>query len=108
MRKLATLLTLVLIIGTFGIMASGCTEKEEALPEEDVDYEIALVTDDGITDGSGHSEVAWNSIIEFSGLNGISHKYYKATEPTEQAFIEIIKTAINRGAKIVIIDNSSM
>ena len=31
MRKLATLLTLVLIIGTFGIMASGCTEKEEAL-----------------------------------------------------------------------------
>ena len=87
MRKLATLLTLVLIIGTFGIMASGCTEKEEALPEEDVDYEIALVTDDGITDGSGHSEVAWNSIIEFGGLNGISHKYYKATEPTEQAFI---------------------
>ena len=108
MRKLATLLTLVLIIGTFGIMASGCTEKEEALPEEDVDYEIALVTDDGITDGSGHSEVAWNSIIEFGGLNGISHKYYKATEPTEQAFIEIIKTAINSGAKIVIIDNSSM
>ena len=54
------------MIGTFGIMASGCTEQEEALPEEDVDYEIALVTDDGITDGSGHSEVAWNSIIELN------------------------------------------
>lgn len=108
MRKLITIFICIVMIGAFGLMASGCTGQEEAAPEEDVDYEIALVTDEGITDGSGHSEVAWNSIIEFGGTNGISHKYYKAAEPTEKAFKEIIKTAINGGAKIVIVDNSSM
>lgn len=87
---------------------SGCESQEEAVPEEDVDYEIALVTDDGLVMDGGHSEVAWNAIVDFGGTNGISHKYYKAAEPTDTAFEETIRTAINKGAKLVIIDNSSM
>lgn len=86
----------------------GCGGQEEAIPEENVDYEIALVTDDGLINDGGHSEVAWNAIVDFGGTNGISHKYYKAAEPTDSAFEEIIRTAINRGAGLVIIDNSSM
>lgn len=86
----------------------GCASEEEALPEENVKYEIALVTDDSLVMDGGHSETAWNAITEFGGTHGISHKYYKATEQTDAAFKDAIKSAINKGAKVVIVDNSKM
>ncbi|MGX8774478.1 MAG: BMP family lipoprotein [Bacillota bacterium] len=92
----------------FAVMLGGCTSEEEALPEENVNYEIALVTDDSLVMDGGHSETAWNAITEFGGTHGISHKYYKATEQTDAAFTEAIKAAINKGAKVVIVDNSTM
>ncbi|MCQ2546284.1 MAG: BMP family ABC transporter substrate-binding protein [Clostridia bacterium] len=108
LKKFLALASCVVTAFAFCFALSGCAEQEEALPEEDVDYEIALVTDDGLVMDGGHSEVAWNAIVDFGGTNGISHKYYKAAEPTDKAFEEIIRTAINKGAKLVIIDNSSM
>lgn len=92
----------------FAAVLGGCTSEEEALPEENVKYEIALVTDDSLVMDGGHSETAWNAITEFGGTHGISHKYYKATELTDAAFIDAIKTAINKGAKVVIVDNNAM
>ena len=89
------------------VFLGGCASEEDALPEENVKYEIALVTDDSLVMDGGHSETAWNAITEFGGTHGISHKYYKATEQTDAAFIEAIKAAINKGAKIVIVDNSA-
>ena len=103
----------MLMIGSvvaFALAAAlgGCGNEEEALPEENVKYEIALVTDDSLVMDGGHSETAWNAITEFGGTHGISHKYYKATEQTDAAFIDTIKTAINKGAKVVIVDNNAM
>ena len=104
---------LLLTIGTaaaiaMAIFMSGCTDPQAEIPEENVDYEIALVTDDSLIRDGGHSQVAWNTITEFGATNGISHKYYKATEPTKAAFTETIVNAINNGGKIVIVDNSTM
>lgn len=90
------------------LLMSGCTSEEEALPEENVKYEIALVTDDSLVMDGGHSETAWNAITEFGGTHGISHKYYKATELTDAAYVDAIKTAINKGAKVIIVDNGAM
>ena len=103
-------IALICGVVAFGLTAllGGCTSEEEALPEENVKYEIALVTDDSLVMDGGHSETAWNAITEFGGTHGISHKYYKATELTDAAFIEAIKAAINKGAKVVIIDNPAM
>ena len=97
-------------VAAFALAAilGGCASEEEALPEENVKYEIALVTDDSLVMDGGHSETAWNAITEFGGTHGISHKYYKATEQTDAAFVDAIKIAINKGAKVVIIDNSKM
>ncbi len=92
----------------FAVLLGGCAEEEEALPEENVKYEIALVTDDSLIMDGGHSETAWNAITEFGGTHGISHKYYKAAEQTDAAFIDAIKTAINKGAKVVMVDNNKM
>ena len=92
----------------FAAALGGCGNEEEALPEENVKYEIALVTDDSLVLDGGHSETAWNAITEFGGTHGISHKYYKATEQTDASFIDAIKAAINKGAKVVIVDNNAM
>ena len=109
MKRTIAMIMSVMVAFAFSFVMTGCGNNEEKeLPEENVDYEIALVTDDGLIMDGGHSEVAWNTITEFGSTNGISHKYYKATEPTEGAFVETIKLAINKGAKIVIVDNSSM
>ncbi|MDO4176128.1 MAG: BMP family ABC transporter substrate-binding protein [Bacillota bacterium] len=108
LKKILAVATCAVTAFALCLAMSGCAEQEDALPEEDVDYEIALVTDDGLVNDGGHSEVAWNTLVDFGGTNGISHKYYKAAEPSDSAFEETIRTAINKGAKLVIIDNSNM
>ena len=108
MKRAGMLVACGVMAVAFAVALSGCGSEEEALPEENVKYEIALVTDDSLVMDGGHSETAWNAITEFGGTHGISHKYYKATEQTDAAFIDAIKTAINKGAKVVIVDNSAM
>ena len=109
MKRTIAMIMSVMVAFAFSFVMTGCGNNEEKeLPEENVDYEIALVTDDGLIMDGGHSEVAWNTITEFGSTNGISHKYYKATEQTKSAFIESIKLAISKGAKIVVVDNGAM
>ena len=110
MKRTIAIIMSIMFAFAFSFAATGCGNNEEKeLPEENVDYEIALVTDDGLIMDGGHSEVAWNTITEFGSTKGISHKYYKATEPTEGAFVETIKLAINKGANNTeaIIDNGT-
>lgn len=107
-KKAGMLAVCSIVAVAFTAALAGCASEEEALPEENVKYEIALVTDDSLVMDGGHSETAWNAITEFGGTHGISHKYYKATEQTDSAFIDAIKAAINKGAKVVIVDNNAM
>lgn len=82
----------------------GCGEPAEEQPEEQIDYEIALVTDTGLIMDGGYSEVAWNAISDFGAKKGISHKYYKAADGSEASYEETIDDAVARGAKVVIAD----
>ena len=107
-KKAGMLAICSIVAVAFAVLLGGCKSEEDALPEENVKYEIALVTDDSLVMDGGHSETAWNAITEFGGTHGISHKYYKATEQTDAAFIDAIKAAINKGAKVVIVDNNAM
>lgn len=100
MKKLLMLLTsLLLMVGLVG-----CGSPEEEQPEEQVDYEIALITDAGLIMDGGYSEVAWEAITEFGATQGVSHKYYKAAEASEEAYKEVIDDAVSRGAKVIIAD----
>ena len=108
LKKAGALIAGGVVAFAFAAVLGGCANEEEALPEENVKYEIALVTDDSLVMDGGHSETAWNAITEFGGTHGISHKYYKAAEQTDAAFEEAIRDAINKGAKIVIVDNNSI
>ena len=96
---------LVLAVGLVMILAlAACGSPTEEQPEEQIDYEIALVTDEGLIMDGGYSEVAWDAISAFGADNGKSHKYYKAAEASGEAYKNVIDDAVDRGAKIIIAD----
>ena len=100
MRKI-----LALAVGIVMLLAlAACGSPTEEQPEEQIDYEIALVTDAGLIMDGGYSEVAWTAISEFGADNGRSHKYYKAAEASEESYKAAIDDAVSKGAKIVIAD----
>lgn len=104
MKRLIVLLVSVMV---FLSIMTGCGEPQEEQPEEQIDYEIAMVTDSGMIMDGGYSEVAWTAISEFGAAEGISHKYYKAAEASESAYKGAIDDAVEKGAKVIIADGYS-
>ncbi len=86
---------------------AGCGAPEEEQPEEQISYDIAMVTDAGMIMDGGYSQVAWTAISEFGAAEGVSHKYYKAAEASEAAYREAIDNAVEKGAGIIIADGYS-
>lgn len=100
MKKLLAFAVMMIMMLTL----AACGSPTEEQPEEQIDYEIALVTDAGLIMDGGYSEVAWTAISEFGAENGVSHKYYKAAEAGEEAYRATIDDAVAKGAKVIIAD----
>lgn len=91
-------LALVMILAlAFSIAA--CSNDGKA--KEDT-YEIALVTDVGNIDDKSFNEGAWNGVEEYAKANEITYAYYRPSEDSTAARVETIKSAIDKGAKIVV------
>lgn len=103
MKKLMALAAVLVMM----LALTACGSPTEEQPEEQVNYEIAMVTDSGLINDGGYSEVAWAAISEFGAENGVSHKYYKAAEATEEAYRAVINDAVDKGAKIIVTDGFS-
>lgn len=103
MKKILVLiLSIVMAMGLVG-----CGAPEEEQPEEQIDYEIAMVTDSSMIMDGGYSQAAWTAISAFGADEGISHKYYKAPEASQQAYKETIDNAVSKGAGVIIADGYS-
>lgn len=100
MKKILAFAAAIVMI----LSLAACGSPEEVQPEEQVDYEIAMVTEAGLIMNGGYSEVAWNTISSFGEKKGISHKYYKAAEASEDAYRQVIDNAVSGGAKLVVAD----
>lgn len=98
----------VLIIAMAMVMFTGCQNEEAEQPEEMIDYEIAMITDDGLISDRGMSETVWETIIDFGSAKGISHKYYKAAEAKKNAVAEVLDNAVAKGAKVVVVENDNI
>lgn len=92
MKKFIGLLLVVALLLTSVIGLVGCTKT----------YEIALVTDVGNIDDKSFNEGAWNGVKEYAEANKVSYAYYRPTEDSKEARVNSIKTAITKGAKIVV------
>lgn len=107
MRKFIVWLTVWLMSAAMVLAFAGCGAPAEEQPEDQVEYKIAMVTDSGLILDGGYSQVAWTAISDFGAAKGISHKYYKAAEATEESYQATIDNAVAKGAEVIVADGYS-
>ena len=90
MKKfLAILLTLAIVLSF-----AACAPKET--------YEVALVTDVGNIDDQSFNQGAWEGVKQFAEAAGKTCSYYRPTEDSDAARVEAMKTAVEKGAKVIV------
>lgn len=92
MKKIIYLILMCLVAST--IYGCSCNNSKT--------YEIALVTDIGNIDDGSFNEYSWKGVKEFATENKKTYNYFRANEDTDDARTETIKTAIDKGAKVVV------
>jgi basic membrane protein A len=102
MKKI--LVVILAFIMVFGLAACG---GNEAGPGGDgggeaTGYEIAMITDLGSIDDKSFNQGTWEGIVAYAKDKGISHKYYKPTEQTTDAYLASIQLAAEGGAKVIV------
>lgn len=97
-RVLAVLLAFILV---FGLVACGGGAKEEE-PAAAETYEIAMITDIGTIDDKSFNQGTWEGVVAYAEKNNITHKYYKPTEQSTDAYLAAIQLAVEGGAKVIV------
>ena len=97
-RVLAVLLAFILVLG---MVACGGGTKEEA-PAAPETYEIAMITDIGTIDDKSFNQGTWEGVVAYAEKNNITHKYYKPTEQSTDAYLAAIQLAVEGGAKVIV------
>lgn len=101
MKKIFTLLLVFAMI--FSLAACGGGEAAPEGEHETADtYEIAMITDIGSIDDKSFNQGTWEGIVAYAEENDITHKYYKPTEQSTDAYLASIQLAVEGGAKVVV------
>ena len=70
--------------------------------EAPVALNIALITDVGNLDDKSFNEFTWMGCKNWAEENGAVANYYRPSEDSDEARIETIKTAIEKGANVIV------
>ncbi len=70
--------------------------------EAAVALNIAMVTDVGNIDDKSFNEFTWKGCSDWAAENGMVANYYRPSEDSDEARIETIKTAIEKGANVIV------
>ncbi|PKM84883.1 MAG: BMP family ABC transporter substrate-binding protein [Firmicutes bacterium HGW-Firmicutes-11] len=103
MKKLLVILLALAMV--FSLAACGGTEpapEGEGEGEGEAGYEIAMITDIGSIDDKSFNQGTWEGIVAYAEENDITHKYYKPTEQSTDAYLAAIQLAVDGGAKIIV------
>lgn len=100
MMKKVTALMLAFIL-VFSMAACGGGDKEKPAAETET-YEIAMITDVGTIDDKSFNQGTWEGVVAYAEKNDITHKYYKPTEQSTDAYLAAIQLAVKSGAKVVV------
>ena len=103
MKKLLSLL----LAGAMMFSLAACGEKPADEGPTDAQapadgYEIALITDLGSIDDKSFNQGCWEGVVKYAEEKEITHKYYKPTEKSDDAYVAAIDLAVKGGAKVVV------
>ncbi|HPE15551.1 MAG TPA: BMP family ABC transporter substrate-binding protein [Oscillospiraceae bacterium] len=103
-KLLAVLLALVLVVAVVG-----CTKTETPASQAPASespaaetYEVAMITDVGTIDDKSFNQGTWEGVEAYCTANNITHKYYKPTEQSTDAYLAAIQLAVEGGAKVIV------
>ncbi|MDI6601099.1 MAG: BMP family ABC transporter substrate-binding protein [Thermoanaerobacteraceae bacterium] len=65
-------------------------------------FELAMITDIGTIDDKSFNQGTWEGVKKYAEEKGITHKYYKPTEKSNDAYLSAIDLAVKGGAKVVV------
>ncbi|NLI54510.1 MAG: BMP family ABC transporter substrate-binding protein [Clostridiales bacterium] len=83
--------------------AAEATEAPAAeATEAPVVLNIAMVTDVGNIDDKSFNEFTWKGCSDWAAENNMVANYYRPSEDSDEARIETIKTAIDKGANVIV------
>ncbi len=106
MKKIKKVLTLLLVtLLVLGLTA--CSTPKQATTTESPDkkdntFEIGMITDIGTIDDKSFNQGTWEGIVAYAEKNKITHKYYKPTEQSTDAYLAAIDLAVKGGAKVIV------
>ena len=66
------------------------------------DLKVGMVTDSGSIDDKSFNEFTWKGCTDWATENGMVANYYRPSEDSSEARIETIKTAIEKGANVIV------
>lgn len=92
----------IFLAAIFALSMAACSGAPAAEPAAEGTYEIALVTDVGNIDDKSFNQGSWEGVVAYAEANGKTYNYYRPSEDSDEARIETIKTAIDKGAKVVV------
>ena len=75
---------------------------QETGTEASSGYELALITDVGTIDDKSFNQGSWEGLKAYADENGISCKYYKPEEKSDEACLAAIDLAVKGGAKLIV------
>jgi basic membrane protein A len=64
--------------------------------------DIALITDVGNIDDHSFNQGTWEGVKQYADANGMNAQYFRPTEDSPQARVESITSAIDGGAKVIV------
>ena len=98
MKKVLTLLLAFVFV--FSMVSCGGGTKD--VPKEASTYEIAMITDIGTIDDKSFNQGTWEGVVAYAEANSVTHKYYKPTEQSTDAYLAAIELAVQGGAKVIV------
>ena len=90
MKKIVSILLILVMILSF----AACAPKTASAK-----MNIAMVTDVGNIDDKSFNEFTWMGCKNWAADNGAVANYYRPSEDSDEARIETIKTAIEKGCQ---------
>ena len=101
-RFLALMLALCMVFALCACGNKAEPQGEQKDPANEVAYKVAMVTDYGDITDQSFNQTTYEACKEYCDANGVDFKYYKPTDDSTAARVEMIEMAVAEGYNVVV------